>query len=169
MIETKTEIEKTIEKYAKRTEQLDTILQTLTKDFCAKNCPNRPYGCCGENYSAGIPEEMLLLQEKEAKENGWIQENTSTNLQCKYHAAEEGCKLKLYKPPVCMGFLCGDLRHDIDKRYSRDGENFNELMYRFRFLRLDLGSYESEKLLSYLDAAIESGNKIVVLQNNKAF
>jgi len=160
-----TQIEEIITEYASRTKQLDSILQELTKEFCADKCFYRPYGCCGNNYSAGIPEEMLLLQEKEAKENGWNGKGKtstkSTNNHCKYHTKKEGCRLKLYKPPICIGFLCADLRQNINKKYGTEGEYFNELMYKFRHSRLDIGSHEAEKLFSYIDASIEVGKKLL--------
>jgi len=111
-----------ITSYAMRAKKLDKILSELTKDFCAEKCPVAPLGCCDYEtyYQIGMPTEMLKLQEKEAKKNGWLY----FPVHCKYHT-NKGCKLKLYKPPICLGYICSPLNYFLNDNFSgKDSDSF---------------------------------------------
>ena len=112
--------------YIARSVQLDSLLNELTRDFCSDKCDNGIRGCCNYNaYKFGVPEEMLILQEKEALRNRW--EGKNKDLGCKYHSSN-GCKLSLFKSPVCITFLCENLKRYLEKEHEIDGRVFTGLM-----------------------------------------
>ncbi len=152
----KTEQSETIKFYTGRTSKLDNILDKLTKNFCAGRCNNGNSGCCHNNaYKFDAPDEMLGLQEKEALKNGWKRSNNINN-RCKYHSSE-GCKLTLYKPPVCINSLCEDLRRYIEEKHGINGRLFTSLMREANLFCLTRSPGEREKLFSCMDKAIYLG------------
>jgi hypothetical protein len=105
-----------IEKYTAKAENLDEVLTDLTKYFCADSCSSSPNGCCGLSfYKQGVPEEFKVLQEQEAISNGW----TKPGKYCTYHT-DQGCSLTKYKPPFCLGYICGDLENHLIDFYQND-------------------------------------------------
>jgi hypothetical protein len=106
--------------YSSRMKQLDDILDRLgTKQMCAKECVYAPIGCCNDNYheTLDLP-EFLQIQEVEARRNGW-EKNWNENLKkvCKYHSGA-GCKLVLFKSPICIGFFCREIKEKLAKRFG---------------------------------------------------
>lgn len=97
------DLERSIIAYMRRSYRLDIILSGFTKNFCAEYCPASPVGCCGDDFNTHkVPEIFLKLQEKEAKKNGWTP--IENKYKCNYH--DKGCYLRLFKSPVCLGFMC---------------------------------------------------------------
>jgi len=165
--------------YSRRTEQLDAILNKLTRDYCAKNCPEGEAGCCGKHhYGDFMPEEALAMQEIESLKNKWHNRGEG---ECKYHSSD-GCKLTLFKPPICIGHLCdsvvrylgnelgyekikgfpGEMGKIKDSHLSLNCRNDEE---RRRFEAL--GEYDRRGLFSALDKAIATGNELVELKRQK--
>lgn len=145
-----------IEDYTARTARLDVILDKLTKYFCANTCKEGIEGCCMFNaYKFDVLEEMLELQEEEALKNGWETEGSK----CKYHSAT-GCKLTLFKPPVCINFLCTDLKNHIEEKYGINGRIFASLIGKANSFCLNQTPKERENLFSYMDKGIYLGEKL---------
>ena len=74
---------------------------------------------------------------------------------CRYN--EEGCKLKLFKKPICVGFLCGQLDQHTLNIEKTIGKEFNSAMYElhqeflenpiFLFSEIKRATYMGEELL----------------------
>ena len=147
-----------IRNYTSRTLELDPVLESLTRQYCADNCPRGKNGCCtSHHYKNEILEEMLVLQEREAKKNKW---EKGKGGKCKYHNPT-GCTLKAYKPPICIGHLCNDLEDFMEKEFGNKGKQFTEAMDKASAGSLDLGQKKANLLFAYLDRAIETGRKLV--------
>ena len=69
--------------YASRVRQLDLVLEQLgTKRFCQSQCDRWPIGCCWEYVHRMANEdfqELLELQEVEARRNGWTRPSSNSS------------------------------------------------------------------------------------------
>jgi hypothetical protein len=141
--------------YALRSQQLETILQKLgAKEFCALRCERRPDGCCWEyGYRMGNEDffEFLELQEVESGRRGW----TAPGKRCWYHS-RYGCRLSLFKGPVCLRLLCPALVRSLCKRFGHEASLFNETL-----ANLSLDIRRSPSLLAEMDRAIAAGNRLL--------
>jgi hypothetical protein len=152
-----------INSYTQRTEKLDKILTKLTKDYCADECPHEERGCCWNNHymygmSRDILEEMLSMQEKQARENGWTPDYDRQN--CKYHT-KKGCTLTSLKSPICIGHICSGLENYITDKFGIPGESFVDLMRQAKFSELKQEQYSPSKLLAHLDGIIIMGEELI--------
>jgi hypothetical protein len=140
--------------YAAKSRKLDTLLGKLgAKEFCACDCAKSPGGCCWEYaYRMGNEDffEFLALQEVEARKNGWARPGK----RCRYHS-DIGCKLSLFKAPVCIRLLCPPLVKSLEKRFGRPARDFNDAL-----ARLSPDIQRSETLLGEMDYAIALGQRI---------
>lgn len=162
--------------YSKRTEQLDTILNKLTRDYCAKNCYRGEIGCCeSDHYGEGMPEALLAIQEIESLKNKWHDRKGG---ECKYHNSD-GCRLTLFKPTLCIGHFCGYLREYLNLKFGdRRTEKFLNEMSNVGNSRLcysyindrerkEFEKQQLEKLFSAMDKAIVAGKKLVESKRQK--
>jgi hypothetical protein len=164
--------------YISRTRQIDAILEKLTKKACA-NCDNpqleckAPIGCCKQDYSwlnVKVP-EFLALQEIEAQENI----SQEKGKYCKYHTEKEGCRLKLFKNPKCLGYVCseevyGNLLAKRRKcKYSGVlYENLHDALFRFSNFDLRLCKKEDNAIFfMVMDEVIEVGEEELRLRGIK--
>jgi len=141
--------------YAARARELDTILAKLgAKEFCAADCDKLPEGCCWEYaYRIGNEDffEFLAVQDVEARKHGWHRPGS----RCRYHS-ETGCKLSLFKAPVCIRLLCPRLVQALEKRFGRGARDFNDAL-----AKLSLDIQRSPTLLGEMDHAIALGRKLL--------
>jgi len=131
------DIRRLLLEYAYGSVQVDEVLGSLTKGFCADGCDRLPVGCCSVlGYDLGVvPEAMLRLQQLEASVQGWSP--PSVEDKCKYHGPQ-GCCLRLFKSPACAGMLCDALVDDLRRRHSRGAlEAFLGPLARYRNHDLD--------------------------------
>jgi len=139
--------------YAYRAKKLVDIFQQLTLEFCLERCPidieNDHLRCCQDNHHQRYAVFQELLQ-KEARLNGWKDLNEKDR--CKYHN-DKGCKLNLYRPLICLSFLCEQLEQNIKERYPL--EQFSS---RLCYLRSD--EIIRNQQLNYLDQALLAGDKL---------
>lgn len=112
-------LEETTELYMDAVEELDSVLNDLTRDFCANDCTKGEYGCCKDKtmYHDGASGDELItfMQREEAESRGWEEHEKPC---CHYMIPEKGCALRLYKPPICIGHLCGDIEDSLRKAFS---------------------------------------------------
>jgi len=159
-----------ISSYASRTKQLDKILSLLTKEFCATQCDwnndekGRYCGCCETKfYDTSMSEEMLILQRLEAKKNGWVY-GFAKGSECDYFA-EDGCKLKIFKSPTCIGYVCKrtfkpfrstpERKKIVDNFYDAMMDVFAGRLFDIRRIQV----------LKSLDQAIAYGSQLVIIKN----
>ncbi len=111
------DIRRLLLEYAFWSLQVDEVLGSLTKGFCADHCDRLPVGCCSVlGYDLGVvPEAMLRLQQLEARAEGWAP--PAVEDKCKYHGPQ-GCCLRLFKSPACAGMLCDALVDDLGRRHA---------------------------------------------------
>jgi hypothetical protein len=137
--------------YAAKSRQLDTLLDELgAKQFCASRCDKSPAGCCWEYaYRIGNEDffEFLALQETEARERGWLRPGK----RCRYHSST-GCKLLLFKAPVCIRLLCPRLVKSLERRFGGPARVFNHAL-----AKLSPDIQRSPTLLREMDRAIVAG------------
>jgi hypothetical protein len=141
--------------YAAKSRELDTLLDRLgAKKFCAVHCDKSPGGCCWEHtYRMGNEDffEFLALQEAEARKRGWLRPGE----RCRYHS-DTGCKLSLFKAPVCLRLLCPRLVESIEARFGRPARDFNHAL-----AQLSPDIHRSQTLLREMDRAILAGRRIL--------
>lgn len=152
--------------YAKRTAQLDGIFNELTYDFCANQCSHGNLHCCFLDFHCqDAPNEMLKFQEIEALQNGWAQHSKS---HCKYLSLE-GCKLALFKSPICITSFCSKSSRQIKEKYGEAGRIFMENMKKAEYHGLGLlYEEEREKMFTFMDLAIRQGRRLVELKRRKS-
>lgn len=153
------EARETLVQYISRAKELDGILSELTKDYCRNECKRKPVGCCRDEstYIVSGIKELSKLQESEARENGWRKPEKG---KCRYHGPT-GCYLKSSKPPICIGFLCYQLKDDALKDYNPTTvRQFTSAMLHVceGFLS---GKEDAQYLFTSMDLAIEAGKKLV--------
>jgi hypothetical protein len=141
--------------YAARSRHLDALLRKVgAKEFCAADCPRPPWGCCWEYaYRMGNEDffEFLALQQVEAKRNGW----TRPGEKCRYHTVT-GCKLGLFKAPVCMRLLCPPLVKMLRRRFGPGADDFLKSL-----TDISLDIQRSGSILEEMDKAIAAGRRIL--------
>jgi len=173
MIDADSEAGKIVIEYVKRTKELTRILGKLTESYCGTTgCPktNPNLGCCDQNhYEIVGPKEIQSLQEAEARQNmtstGLSEETPNSrtdNEECLYHT-EQGCSLELFRPPLCLGYLCGKLVSDI-QGICLEEEALQFTQYMARIKDCSLGE-DPEKLFIWMDAAIEAGRTLIGYRN----
>lgn len=116
--------------YIVRTRELDMILNSSTRCYCAA-CPrDADFGCCDfpDEAIKAMPKEMIRLQEVESLENGG--DLRARNGICRYHTSK-GCTLAVLKSPSCFGQQCPDLREYLCEQYGERARPFIESMRRF--------------------------------------
>ena len=106
--------------------ELDLVLEELTREFCANDCPiTLGIGCCHDDkmcYTGFFNDEGILREQRaEAENNGWIEHEEPY---CPFIIPGKGCSLTLYKPPVCFGNLCEDLERAL-KSAHHDSDEVN--------------------------------------------
>ncbi|MBS3094221.1 hypothetical protein J4474_01010 [Candidatus Pacearchaeota archaeon] len=152
--------------YASRTKQLDGILTRLgTRKICADKDKCVQYqkgvehiGCCSrDSYRTPDIAGLIIMQEIEAKRKGW--ENRHGNF-CKY-LSSDGCKLSLFKSPLCMGYLCSRLE-GLLLFAGKNGQNFCSAM---RMVKCGIPEIGERTLFHAMDKAIEYGNLILGERN----
>lgn len=141
--------------YAAKSRQLDALLDKLgAKEFCASDCDKSPGGCCWEHtYRMGNEDffEFLALQEVEARRRGWLRPGK----RCRYHS-NTGCKLLLFKAPVCIRLLCPRLVKSLERRFGRAARDFNDVL-----AKLSPDVQRSHTLLKEMDCALAAGERIL--------
>jgi hypothetical protein len=141
--------------YAARSRELDTLLTRLgAKEFCATRCDRSPGGCCWEHtYRMGNEDyfELLALQEVEARRRGWRRPGRP----CRYHT-NNGCRLWLFKTPVCLRLLCPRLAKSLERKYGKGARDFGDAL-----AKLSLDIQRSPNLLKEMDRAIAAGRKLL--------
>jgi len=143
----------TLFKYVQRTEKLDTVLEKLTRDYCPSVCKIST-GCCNiQGYRYGVPNSFSQFQEAEALYNLW----ESPGEGCKY-ISKEGCKLTLFKAPICITGLCQEIKQHLRQEYGRQGEKFYNLMW--DAVKYNL-KHKPSRLFRAMDAAIAQGEKLI--------
>ncbi len=157
--------------YTMKTKKMDKILSRLTKEYCAAGCESIPVGCCDQTsyYFMGINDKMVKLQEKEAKNNGWLDFPSN----CRYHTSK-GCKLKLFKSPICLGFICDPLEKAIRDDFACDSAELfiadlkHLIDFASYFAYCDSLSYSEyfEELFKTMDSMIANGNKLVEIKES---
>ncbi|MBR9705988.1 hypothetical protein GOV14_03065 [Candidatus Pacearchaeota archaeon] len=100
--------------YSFRTRTLDAILQELTRDACINKCEQSEPRCCTRDYfKTGVPSQILAVQSFEAiKNKAHLKISSNSNGDCNYHNFD-GCKLTLFKSPICLGHICSVPRKDL--------------------------------------------------------
>ncbi|MBN2052650.1 hypothetical protein JW756_04050 [Candidatus Woesearchaeota archaeon] len=162
-----------ISNYAARTKQLDAILSILTKEFCATQCDwnsdekGMYCGCCeAKFYDTSMIDELLILQRLEARNNGW-EKGFAKGSECDYFS-EEGCKLRIFKSPTCIGYVC----KRIFKPFTSTPEGKN-LVDNFYYSMMDVFAGRIDvrraQVLKSLDKAIAYGSKLVIMKNTSGF
>jgi len=113
------ELEETsIRVYLEKSKQLGEILDKLgTREYCKEECPlEGNYGCCTLNFPLmGTGDTIISLQVSEATGNGWKRHEDQER--CLYHN-EDGCNLEATKSPVCIEYLCSQLRKSLIERFN---------------------------------------------------
>jgi len=150
--------------YGLRTKQIDRILHQIgTRKICAdkskcnQHTNGEYYGCCSRGfYNSGIL-GLNTMQKVEAQRNGWRDHEKNF---CEY-LSPSGCKLFLFKSPICIGFLCSGIEK-ILSGYGKDGQNFNFAM---SFIKCGVPEMEKYSILRAMDDAIKYG-KLIVSQKN---
>lgn len=169
-VEISPENKRLIIKYALRTKKIDEIFTELTKEYCASSCPLGSDSCCGKSareyreakerkYNEinehGLIEEMVELQEIEARKNGWVEPSKDN---CKYHTDSSGCKLVFFKTPSCIGDLCWQLKKHLREQFGyEETESFLKKMYDIRYANTVTNPY----LFNSMDDAIAAGMELV--------
>lgn len=167
--------DKVVEDYASRTRQLDQILDDLTKDFCRRCseyqisetkpcCKSRPYP---PYHMSGATPELLEHQKKEARANGV--EPVYRRDFCNF-LTENGCVLKVYKSPVCIGYMCFDLEEHLNKEFGEENvkpfaENM-KMIKRAGYIN-PLLKRNPQVLFEFMDEAIEYGLVLVEIKHSK--
>jgi hypothetical protein len=145
--------------YAAATTELTTIAGQLT-DRCAR-CHLGQVGCCDSNsrHRMGMTDDLLRLQEVEAKRAGWTMPSDDRMFRCQFHG-ERGCVLTSLRPTICYAFFCQWI---IEEMIQIDGE---ELVA--PFMKASMAFYEGpspigdpEATLANLHVAIEAGRKLL--------
>ncbi|MBR9705989.1 hypothetical protein GOV14_03070 [Candidatus Pacearchaeota archaeon] len=175
--------------YSFRTRKLDVILRELTRDACINKCKHEDPRCCDANYfNRSVSSQILAIQQLEALKNKvHLRISTRDDGECNYHNVG-GCKLTLFKSPLCMGHLCSaprenlpGLEDDKNLQYSHDQPYyyFLQAMSGFRGCTLDLATdwlkrsqgadptYHFPGVLTHLDSAIKFGSEIVKLKHER--
>ncbi|MDJ0765633.1 MAG: hypothetical protein QNJ97_21805 [Myxococcota bacterium] len=149
-------ISKLLLEYAVKSRQLDQILGVLTKGYCAIQCDRLPVGCCSVlGYDMGlVPQAMLDLQAREANKAGVCLPAQETK--CRYHTSE-GCAIRLFKSPACIGFLCEELHTFLEKQYPPAAlTRFIHPLTVFRNCYLD-----RKQIFDTMDLAIDTGVQLI--------
>ena len=148
--------------------ELDKVFEILTRGYCIERnekgeCGINKVGCCQikcrhldfKNNHYEKPFNKLQVIESRNYSN---KKNVIPHIDiCKYHNVENGCMLKLTKPPICVGFLCGSLRRHLRYLFGDICENF--LRYTDRIV--DFGFKELFGTLECMEAVIKEGRKLI--------
>ena len=95
--------------------------------------------------------EFLALQEVEARRRGWLRPGRP----CRYHAST-GCRLWLFKAPVCIRLLCPRLAKSLERKYGRAARDFGDAL-----AKLSPDVQRSPSLLKEMDRAIAAGRRML--------
>jgi hypothetical protein len=161
--------QKIIKEYTDGVGQLDEILNELTRDYCASECPRPPFGCCkgpSGNYSQWdiSINEFFDMQKEEALKNGWDgnEEERKYNSEkiCRYHT-DDGCPLVLFKSPICIGHICIPLGKDLIESDVMNRAFIDSLEDVARGNKLSGNKNESRTLINKIKNAIYWGNEAV--------
>ena len=156
-------------KYGQLNAELSGVLDKLTREYCASDvCPNykSKMGCCDrpDIWPKGFEDNdsMLEAQITEAIENGW--DGQIKKKHCTYLVKGQGCLLKKYKTPICIGMLCPPVQKKLMTKYGK--ENTREfLKSMFKLVSCYKGGRDVINQVPYLEKemqnAINSGEKLL--------
>ncbi|MBU1230028.1 MAG: hypothetical protein KKA55_09085 [Proteobacteria bacterium] len=122
--------------------QLDIILESGPRAYCAGHCPNPPAGCCNRDHfvilnmtdlmnAQGSPTALHMahvigrMQKLESAHNGRERSIRPGYCSC---LAEDGCTLRLFKSPRCAHYLCEQLGQAMQQRHEGGAALFLEAM-----------------------------------------
>jgi hypothetical protein len=142
--------------YAVRARQLDEIFGELTKPYCVDECPSKPIRCCDFKVQRlfVFPPGLAELMDFDSRRRENLKSSGDT---CRYNDSSYGCSLNLFRQPLCISHICGDLEGFLKSKYD------NGIVQRF-YNNLDLLGQElfsSYKILEYMDKAIQAGRQLI--------
>lgn len=145
---------KTLFEYAQKSKQIDSVLNSLTREYCAK-CETP---CCHKDfYAYNFPEELQTLQLVEANETAKPRYNKDG---CNY-LTEKGCSLAYFKNPICLGSSCTKIETKMEDIDFFKGDEFNFYMGE---LSASLFITSPDKTLKVMDKIIKHGYELMNLK-----
>lgn len=135
----KTTVRREVIAYSLYVRQMDVILESGARSFCAGHCPNPPVGCCNRDHfvilnmtdlmsSRNSPKALHmahvigLMQRLESAHNlGRGRRIRPGGCAC---LAEDGCTLRLFKSPRCAHYLCENLEQGLLETHGQGAAPF---------------------------------------------
>ena len=129
--------------YTLYTRQIDSIQDTVSKEFCRSSCDRPPVGCCNAPHcEIFTPSDYIIYRQTSlsmqlAHAISGLQkiENKQAKVpKSKYHGkycpylTDNGCTLKLFKSPRCAHYICNSLMDNISVQYGPNSANFLQAM-----------------------------------------
>ncbi len=131
-----------IESYLEIERAKNTFFEEL--DFCSPNCIQKPFsnfklskrgrmltlpgyvGCCPRDYFDSIMDtdslrlEWIRLERKNkfGKPKNKDPKIPMIGRACGYHSRETGCRLTSYKQPICISYVCNELKEYVSNTFD---------------------------------------------------
>lgn len=135
----KTPVRREVIAYSLYVRQMDVILESGPRAFCAGHCPRPPAGCCNHDHfvilnvtdlmssqrsplALHMAHVIGLMQKLEAAHN--FARNRSLRPGYCACLAEDGCTLRLFKSPRCAHYLCEDLEQAVLAQHGQGAAPF---------------------------------------------
>jgi len=121
-----------VDKYSEKVQKINNKLYNISDGFCQTKCPQFPIGCCTSDSFAEsnqMEENILLKQKKLYNLRKESKKVIYSDKACKYHCSNQGCLIKEFKSPLCLGYICDEFNQFLETKYGRNNiKKLNNLL-----------------------------------------